>query len=106
MFILSCTVLVLTVCGFKRDFTVGTIDLNRRDMSSCDGEYPHSRGQFRYSRKARYGSLLSDFALRISRLAVCTVFSARPLDRGYRGLEVLCSKPHSLANILNCSDVN
>ncbi len=50
--------------------------------------------------KAKSGSICDFLALVIVFFTVWTIRSAKPLLWGYRGLDVACSKSHSVANSL------
>ena len=79
----------------------GKLSFNFRPMSSSAGLDPHARGVFLMARSPR---LMSWFVVKhffIINLTVFTDASAKPLERGYLGDDVLWSKFHSLVNFLN-----
>ena len=67
-------------------------------MLNCAGDPMSSIGVFLCSNMAKFTSQLSLRAFVRVDFAVCTVFSATPLDCGYPGLDVMCSNPQVLAN--------
>ena len=83
----------------------GNKERSRLPMDSCAGDLKLSTGVFLCSRMARCGSLPSSFAFFRMSLAIWTVFSTRPLDLGYVGLDVTCLKFHSDANLANSDEL-
>ena len=59
-----------------------------------------------FSSKATNSDLLDSRHFLKRRFTVLTAFSALPLDCGYRGDDVTCSKCHCFANFVNSSDEN
>ena len=96
----------LTVMGRWCLAAGGRMDRSCLPFSNCAGNARLSTGIEQYSSRAKQGSLPSAFARERMFFAVWTIFSARPLDCGYPGLDVTCWKSQEAANAANPSEAN
>ena len=92
--------------GFNVASDVGRVDLVRRENSLSADDCNPGLGVFLNISKARYSSVLSSAHFVMRFLALRTALSANPFDCGYLGLDVICSKPHNFAKLLNTRDLN
>ena len=79
---------------------MGNRVLQQRRRNSCAGLVPMpSEGVLHLSYWAQYSDCPASRHFVKSHFTVLTVFSALPLDCGYRGEEVTCLKSQHLANV-------